>query len=115
MKKKIISKLRSVWLFMSPHPENEEHSEMNDRLTDVEEVIEELEKFPRWRKIDTDNLPVGSVVMLLGTGKVIIGEIVKIRDNRIMIEVGEDYLVSESYSQAHYIPVSELLNLEKED
>lgn len=35
-------KLRSLQLFLSAHPENEPDSEMADRLSDVEEMIELL-------------------------------------------------------------------------
>lgn len=38
----ILSKLNSVALFLSAHPDNESNSEMNDRLNDICNVIEFL-------------------------------------------------------------------------
>ena len=40
--KKILTKLRSLELYLSAHPDNEPGSEAADRLSDAQEIIEEL-------------------------------------------------------------------------
>lgn len=40
--KKLLTKLRSLELYLSAHPDNEPGSETADRLSDTQEIIEEL-------------------------------------------------------------------------
>lgn len=40
--KKIKQKLRSIELCLSAHPDNEEHSEFADRISDLKEIQKEV-------------------------------------------------------------------------
>lgn len=42
-KEQILTKLKSLWLCMSAHPDNEPDSEFADRISDLEEIIELLQ------------------------------------------------------------------------
>ena len=46
----ILSKLRSVKLFLSSHPDNEENSEFSDRISDIQELQKEVSNLIEWKK-----------------------------------------------------------------
>ena len=46
----ILSKLRSVELCLSAHPDNEEHSEFSDRISDIQELQKEVSNLIEWKK-----------------------------------------------------------------
>ena len=46
----ILSKLRSVELCLSAHPDNEEHSEFADRISDLQELQKEVSNLIEWKK-----------------------------------------------------------------
>lgn len=46
----ILAKLRSVELCLSAHPDNEEHSEFADRISDLQELQKEVEDLIEWKK-----------------------------------------------------------------
>jgi hypothetical protein len=46
----ILSKLRSVELCLSAHPDNEEHSEFADRISDLQELQKEISTLIEWKK-----------------------------------------------------------------
>jgi len=46
----ILSKLRSVELCLSAHPDNEEHSEFADRISDLQELQKEVTDLIEWKK-----------------------------------------------------------------
>ena len=41
-KKEIVSKLRSIKLYLTAHPDNEPNSEFADRIDSLREIIDEL-------------------------------------------------------------------------
>lgn len=45
----ILSKLRSVELCLSAHPDNEENSEFADRISDLEELQKEVSNLIEWK------------------------------------------------------------------
>ena len=45
----ILSKLRSVELCLSAHPDNEEHSEFADRISDLQELQKEVKALIEWK------------------------------------------------------------------
>ena len=45
----ILSKLRSVELCLSAHPDNEENSEFADRISDLEELQKEVSNLIKWK------------------------------------------------------------------
>lgn len=108
--KDILMKLKSAWYLLKSHPDNEPDSEMRDRLIDVDSVIRELEEFPRWRKVDRDNLPKGDVLARGLEYQFSIGTLSFYNG----IISCEDEVGSILPSVTHYIPVSELLTLETE-
>ncbi len=46
----IKQKLRSIELCLSAHPDNEEHSEFADRISDIEIVQKEINDLIEWKK-----------------------------------------------------------------
>ena len=46
----ILSKLKSVELCLSAHPDNEEHSEFADRISDLQELQKEVTDLIEWKK-----------------------------------------------------------------
>lgn len=53
--RKLLTKLRSLELYLSAHPDNEPGSELADRLSDTQEIIEEL----------TNEIPINCLVYAL--------------------------------------------------
>ncbi|EMY3554928.1 hypothetical protein [Flavobacterium psychrophilum] len=50
----LLEKIKSVKLCLMAHPDNEEHSEFADRISDLEEIENELSK-DKWIKIEKDS------------------------------------------------------------
>jgi len=46
----ILSKLRSIELCLSAHPDNEEHSEFSDRISDLQTLQKEVNDLVEWKK-----------------------------------------------------------------
>jgi len=46
----ILSKLRSVELCLSAHPDNDKHSEFEDRISDLQELQKEVSNLIEWKK-----------------------------------------------------------------
>lgn len=46
----IKQKLRSIELCLSAHPDNEEHSEFSDRISDIEIIQKEIDDLIEWKQ-----------------------------------------------------------------
>ncbi len=95
-----------------------ERGQGNSRLGPNYHMSDMLEEFlkenqPKWRKIDPDNLPDGKVVVL-NNDLIVTGELVHLNDKRVWIKQDETNVIATNAEFTHFIPVSELLNLETE-
>lgn len=64
----ILSKLRSVELCLLAHPDNEEHSEFADRISDLQELQKEVNTLIEWKK---SAMNIFSEIDLQAIGKVL--------------------------------------------
>ena len=70
-----------------------------------------LTLFPKWRRIDPQNLPNGEVLAMSIYSETKMFGTLEDSEKGIVCRMGEYY----SINPTHYLPISELLNLEKEN